>query len=178
MSSTAVIQRPARWSTGERRRRAFMKRFSRMTAIQRLRILRNINPYQDYRGFIYAFTQRVYNASGVYIGTRVKYGLTNNIDRRRREYRDCGVMQWISYWKTGCAKLTEATIHARLRARGINITKVDFTYLAAESNTGCARVSIKVSLASRPRIPTYSVRNLDIDKDAGARCTFATHNGN
>ncbi|KAK7050195.1 hypothetical protein R3P38DRAFT_2763251 [Favolaschia claudopus] len=115
MSTTTVIQRPARWSTGERRRRAFMKRL----------VLRSINPYQDYRGFIYAFTQRVYNASGVYIGTRVKYGLTNNIDRRRREYRDCGVTRWISYWKTSSVKLTEATIHARLRARGIHIKKVD-----------------------------------------------------
>ncbi|KAK7007627.1 hypothetical protein R3P38DRAFT_2792421 [Favolaschia claudopus] len=130
MSTTTVGVRPARWSAGERRRRAFMKRFSRMTALQRLRFLCNVNPYQDYGGFIYAFTQRVYNRSGVYIGTRVKYGLTNNIDRRRREYRDCGRMRWISYWATDCVKLTanlalEAMIHARLRVRGINIKKVD-----------------------------------------------------
>ncbi|KAK7020318.1 hypothetical protein R3P38DRAFT_3197613 [Favolaschia claudopus] len=123
MSSTAVIERPARWSKGERRRRAYMRRFSRMTALQKLRILRDLNPYRDYRGFIYAFTQRVLR-NGVYVGTRVKFGLTNNIDRRRREYRGCGGMCWISYWASDCVKLTEAIIHARLRARGIHIKKV------------------------------------------------------
>ncbi|KAK6977623.1 hypothetical protein R3P38DRAFT_2810157 [Favolaschia claudopus] len=103
-----VIKPPGRWSKGERRRRAFMRRFSRMTPMQRLRILCDINLFRDYKGFIYAFEQRVFDRSGAYIGTRVKYGLTNKMERRRREYGKCG----------------EATIHARLRARGIHIKKV------------------------------------------------------
>ncbi|KAK6997103.1 hypothetical protein R3P38DRAFT_2799099 [Favolaschia claudopus] len=103
---SSSIEPPGRWSKGERRRRAFMRRFSRMTPMQRLRILCDINPFRDYKGFIYAFEQRVFDRSGAYIGTRVKYGLTNKMERRRREYGKCGGMRWISYWATDCVKLT------------------------------------------------------------------------
>ncbi len=36
----------------------------------------------------------------------VKAGITNDIERRRREYEKCGNKNWMYYWDTDCVRVT------------------------------------------------------------------------
>ncbi|KAK6987611.1 hypothetical protein R3P38DRAFT_2802274 [Favolaschia claudopus] len=99
----------------------FMRKFARMTPLQRLKFLARLNPYKDYKGYIYALRQDYFDAVTGQWRSIVKYGLTNNFARRRREYKKCGTIEWLYHWRTDCVKLTEATIHARLRHQGVNV---------------------------------------------------------
>jgi hypothetical protein len=106
---------------------------------ERLLFLQHSNYYNDYSGFIYALQEYVIDpATGARSAVRVKYGITNNIDRRQKQYTKCGDIEWLYYWPTDCVRITgefvsiiyrtfiqneysEAIIHCCLKLRGIHV---------------------------------------------------------
>ncbi|KAK6992237.1 hypothetical protein R3P38DRAFT_2803052 [Favolaschia claudopus] len=80
------------------------------------------DPYFESRGGIYALEENMVDPiTGVWLGTRVKFGSTNNLRRRQREYRFCGRLRWRYLWLSDCIRVTEAIIHCRLRQRGLSV---------------------------------------------------------
>ncbi|KAJ7865490.1 hypothetical protein B0H14DRAFT_2573910 [Mycena olivaceomarginata] len=74
---------------------------------ERLKFLQRSNYYNDYSGFIYALQEYVIDpATGARSAVRVKYGITNNIDRKQKQYTKCGDIEWLYYWPTDCVRIT------------------------------------------------------------------------
>jgi hypothetical protein len=72
----------------------------------RLWILRQFNPYCEFAGVLYLLEDEIVDPM-TGIRTRVmKMGITNDIDRRRTEYEDCGDKTWRYYWDTDYARVT------------------------------------------------------------------------
>ncbi|KAK7063456.1 hypothetical protein R3P38DRAFT_3415372 [Favolaschia claudopus] len=98
----------------------------RISLFRKHNFLLQCDPYlSECRGGIYALEETVVDPiTGVWLGTRVKYGSTNNLRRRQREYRFCGRVRWRYLWLSDCIWVTvdlEAIVHCRLRQLGLGV---------------------------------------------------------
>ncbi|KAK6980706.1 hypothetical protein R3P38DRAFT_3235312 [Favolaschia claudopus] len=94
---------------------------ARLPPNERANSLLKENLYHDRDGYIYCLQRWVFDWNTGLWHSQIKYGLTDNLQRRMRQYKKCGAINWLYCWPTSCVKLTEALIHARLRSRGLGV---------------------------------------------------------
>ncbi|KAK7027668.1 hypothetical protein R3P38DRAFT_3190727 [Favolaschia claudopus] len=94
---------------------------ARLPPEQRAAFLSIWNIYLDRPGFIYCLLQYCFDPTSGWWFPLIKYGLSSNLELRMEAYNACFPSTWLFYWPTRCVKVTEAIIHARLRARGIGV---------------------------------------------------------
>jgi hypothetical protein len=72
----------------------------------RLWILRQFNPYCEFSGAIYLLEDEIVDPITGIRTWIMKMGISNDIDRRRKEYEKCGDKTWWYYWDTDYARVT------------------------------------------------------------------------
>ncbi|KAJ7833898.1 hypothetical protein B0H13DRAFT_1914355 [Mycena leptocephala] len=96
------------------------------------------NPYNDGAGYVYIFQcvprtiflqyeSRQITRTAFLTASRVKVGHTNDLKRRRREYKKCEI-DWVLTWRikiwTPCHMLLESLMHASLHDMGATVPRV------------------------------------------------------
>ncbi|KAJ7917286.1 hypothetical protein B0H13DRAFT_1870466 [Mycena leptocephala] len=90
----------------------------------RLGVLRLRNPYKDYPGFVYAVMRPHVGPNGVVDYTRmeIKVGITNDLERRMRDYKKCGDgFVWLFSYRSRSVKWIERMVHLTLKAAGAHV---------------------------------------------------------
>lgn len=109
----------------------------------RLGVLRLRNPYKDYPGFVYAVMRPHVGPNGVVDYTRmeIKVGITNDLERRMRDYKKCGDgFVWLFSYRSRSVKWIGKFVRATVR----KLTRYRMNGPSDPEGRRCARTPISM----------------------------------
>ncbi|KAK7026600.1 hypothetical protein R3P38DRAFT_2777445 [Favolaschia claudopus] len=131
----------------------------RVLLFQQHNFLLQYDPYLESQGGIYALEENVVDPhTGVWLGTRVKFGSTKNLRRRQGGYKFCPRLRWVYFW-----------VSDRIRVTEVNRGHYSLSTPAAWVTRPAIRVQLR---AKAPKLP---------DKASSGNCAsghFAANNSN